>query len=282
LTAHAPPFGAGAATSLRSLIWVEGPDAASFLQGLLTNDVVDLPVGNATYALLLDAKGRIRLDVHVVRDGDTSFTLATFPEFGSELADALERYHFSEDLEILGPEPSDALLLIGTDSPADLMVLPSRVPGLTEVLVDDAEVALGALGVAVARPQAAELLRIEAGVPRVGVDTSTTTLVQEAGLEAGAVSFLKGCYLGQETVARAQHRGAVRRRLRGLVADEPLEIGASVTVDGREVGTVTSAVESPRFGDIGLAILRDAAVVGAVVQVGEPARPATVTELPFR
>ncbi len=264
------------------MIWVEGPDAASFLQGLLTNDVVDLPVGDATYALLLDAKGRIRLDVHVVRDGEASFTLATSPGFAPELAEALERYHFSEDLEILGPEPSDALLLLGTDSHADLTALANRVPGLAEVLVDDAEAALVALGVPLCAETAAELKRIEAGVPEVGIDTSTSTLVQEAGLEASAVSFSKGCYLGQETVARAQHRGAVRRRLRGLVAEERLDVGASVTVDGREVGIVTSAVASPRFGCIGLAILRDAAAPGATVQVGDAARPATVTELPFR
>jgi tRNA-modifying protein YgfZ len=282
LTAKAPSREVGATASTRALIWVEGPDAASFLQGLLTNDVAALAVGGSAYALLLDAKGRIRLDVDVIRDGDEAFTLATTPEFGPELAYALERYHFSEDLEILGPEPSDALVLIGTDLPDDLTALPRRIAQVAEALVDDAAATRTALAVAPAPPQLAELLRIEAGVPRVGIDTTTTTLVQEAGLEAVAISFSKGCYLGQETVARAQHRGAVRRRLRGLVADEALEIGGIVSADGRDLGTVTSAIESPRYGHIGLAILRDAATPGATVQVGDAARPATVTELPFR
>lgn len=148
------------------------------------------------------------------------------------------------------------------------------------MLVDDANATRDALGVADLPASEAEVLRVEAGVPRIGVDTTTTTLVQEAGLEAIAVSFSKGCYLGQETVARAQHRGAVRRRLRGLVSQGPLAAGASIRVDGREVGTLTSAVESPRFGHIGLAILRDQAAPGAIVEVGDGAR-ATVTELPF-
>ena len=97
-----------------------------------------------------------------------------------------------------------------------------------------------------------------------------------------AVSFSKGCYLGQETVARAQHRGAVRRHLRGLAADGPLEVGESIAADGREVGIVTSAADSPRFGHIGLAIVRDAAAPGTTVELGQTARPATVVELPFR
>ena len=123
------------------------------------------------------------------------------------------------------------------------------------------------------------LLRIEAGLPRIGVDTNDRTLVQEADLTDRTVSFSKGCYLGQETVARVAHRGAVRKRLRGVKSATELTVGQEITAGTEILGTLTSAVQSPNYGHIGLAILRDSADAGDAVQVGKT--PAEVTRLPF-
>jgi folate-binding protein YgfZ len=260
-----------------ALIWVEGPDAEGFLQGLLSNDMAGLAAGAACHALVLDAKGHVLADLRAHRDGPEAFTLVV------EVAALLERYHFSEDLDILGPEPADLLTVAGAapgGEPVDLS-LPGRVPETVDLVVADAGAALAALGLAEAPPEAFEALRVEAGVPLVGVDTGPTTLVQEAGLETSAVSFSKGCYLGQETVARAQYRGRVNRHLRGLRLPAPVVAGAAVTRDGRALGQVTSAVLSPDHGPIGLAILRREAGPGDAVEVEGLDAPARVVELPF-
>ena len=122
----------------------------------------------------------------------------------------------------------------------------------------------------------------------MGVNTGPSTLVQEAGLEDDAVSFEKGCYLGQETVARAEYRGRVNRRLRGLrLAAGPPAAGGRGAADGREVGRMTSVAATPDLGPIGLAILRREVEPGAAVEVepgegaGAPVR-AEVVELPFQ
>jgi folate-binding protein YgfZ len=106
-------------------------------------------------------------------------------------------------------------------------------------------------------------MRIEAGVPRQGLDIDETTIAQEAYLERDAVSFTKGCFLGQELVCRIDTRGHVNRLLRRLRADEPIERGASVVVDGKEVGTVTSAI-----GGVALATVRRQVEPGTAVSAG--------------
>jgi len=264
-----------------ALIWVEGPDAARFLQGLLSNDVAALGVGDAALALLLDERGHIVADMRVRRDDRTAFTLVADPGAAGGLAAALGRYHFSEDLEVIGPEPADTLV-VTAPPPDGVPAVPGLVPGTWELLADDPDAVLRATGLPEASPEALEALRVERGAPRVGVDTGPRTLVQEAGLESRAVSFAKGCYLGQETVARAQHRGRVNRVLRGLAADAPLTVGAEVRLGDRAVGTVTSVARSPRFGEIALAILRREAEPGARVSVGGAGGTARVVELPFR
>jgi folate-binding protein YgfZ len=284
--ARLAPHGGGAAVlGACALVWVEGPDAERFLQGLLTQDVAGVPVGGACYALLLDAKGRIQLDARVARDGEDSFTLVARPESGAVLAETLERYHVSEDLDVLGPEPSGLLTVAGVPAapsagPAELIV-PGLVPGTWDLVVADPEEARAALGLPEAPPAALEVLRIEAGVPLVGVDTGPATLVQEAGLEGAAVSFEKGCYLGQETVARVAYRGHVNRRLRGLVLGSPATPGAAVRAEGREVGRVTSAAVSPARGPIALALLRTSVGPGDRVAVDGVPEPAPVVALPF-
>lgn len=278
---------AGTAAAVRgraALIWVEGPDAGTFLHGLLSNDITGLAPGSSCAALILDAKGHVRADLRVRHDGDGAFTLVVRPELADDVAATLERYHFSEDLEILGPETTDLVTVTGGGAvPAGIaqIVLPGALPGSVDLVVDDAAGAIAALGLEEAPAGALELARIAAGVPLVGVDTGPSTLVQEAALEEGAVSFDKGCYLGQETVARIAFRGHVNRRLRGVALGEPAAAGAALTRDGREVGRLTSSGVAPDIGPIGLAVIRAEVADGTEVAVEGSAAPARVVALPF-
>jgi folate-binding protein YgfZ len=128
---------------------------------------------------------------------------------------------------------------------------------------------------------AADILRIERGRPRFGIDMSQANLPAEAGIVERAVSFTKGCYIGQEPVARMHHRGRPNRRLRGLRLSAPVPPGAAVMAGDREAGRLTSSVTSPRQGPIGLVILRREVDAGDEVIVGDPAVGAQVVELPF-
>lgn len=261
-----------------ALVWVEGPDAAAFLHGLLSNDVAGLAPGGSAEALLLDAKGHVQAAIGVHRDGPDAFTLVVAPADGDAVAAALERYHFSEDLELLGPEAAWALTVVGMPPPAGPSV-PGILPGSVRVVVDDPAAAGAALSGGQAPPEALEMARVAAGVARVGVDTGPATLVQEAALEDRAVSFTKGCYLGQETVARLQFRGRANRALRGLLLGTAPEPGAAVTAGGREVGRVTSVARTPDLGPIGLAILRREVAPGDEVEAG--GATGRVADLPF-
>ena len=261
-----------------ALIWVEGPDAASFLHGLLSNEVASLASGGSAEALLLDAKGHVQAAIGVHRVGAEALTLVVAPADGGPVAAALDRYHFSEDLEVLGPEEAWALTVAGMPAPPGPSV-PGVLPGTVRVVVDDPAAAGAALPGAQAPPAALEMARVAAGVARVGVDTGPSTLVQEAALEDRAVSFTKGCYLGQETVARLQFRGKANRALRGVLLDGPAEPGAPVTAGGREAGRVTSVARTPDLGVIGLAILRREVAPGDEVEAGGVA--GRVSGLPF-
>ena len=128
--------------------------------------------------------------------------------------------------------------------------------------------------------RAAEVRRVETGRPRFGIDLDDTVIPQEAGLNERAVSFTKGCYVGQETVARLHYKGKPNRHLRGLRLSAPAESGAPLLHEDREVGRLASAVASPRLGPIGLALVRREAPPGSTVAVGDSAT-AEVVELPF-
>jgi folate-binding protein YgfZ len=261
-----------------ALGWGEGPDAAGFLHGLLSNDVEGLAPGASTEALLLDAKGHVQSAVGVHRDAEDAFTLVLDPTDAGAVAAALERYHFSEDLELLGPEGAWALTVAGMPAPAGPSV-PGVLPGTVRVVVDDPVAAGAALPGLQAPPEALEMARVAAGVARVGVDTGPSTLVQEAALDGRAVSFTKGCYLGQETVARLQFRGRANRELRGVLLEGPAEPGAAVTAGGREVGRLTSVARTPDLGAVGLAILRREVGPGDEVEAGGVS--GRVARLPF-
>jgi len=142
--------------------------------------------------------------------------------------------------------------------------------------------ALLATGTVAVDEAAAEIVRVESGRPRYGIDVDDTTIPQEAGLNSRAVSFTKGCYVGQETVARLHWRGKPNRHLRGLRLPEPVERGAPLRLGDREVGKVGTVAVSPRFGVIALAIVRREAGPGDTLAVGDDgAMTAQVVDVPF-
>jgi folate-binding protein YgfZ len=136
-------------------------------------------------------------------------------------------------------------------------------------------------GAAPVSEEAAECLRVERGRPRYGIDLDSTVIPQEAGLNDRAVSFTKGCYVGQETVARLYYRGKPNRHLRGLRLGEPAETGAELRLGERPVGHLGSVTVSPRLGPIALALVRREAAPGSEVSVGTDGVPGEVVELPF-
>jgi folate-binding protein YgfZ len=147
----------------------------------------------------------------------------------------------------------------------------------TERLIE----ALRARGASPVSERAAECVRVEHGRPRYGLDLDDTVIPQEAGLNERAVSFTKGCYVGQETVARLFYKGKPNRHLRGLRLSSPAEHGDQLLLGDRVLGSIGSCVDSPRLGPIALALVRREAEPGAVVSVGEHGVEAEVVELPF-
>lgn len=141
--------------------------------------------------------------------------------------------------------------------------------------------ALRARGARPVGEQAAECLRVERGRPRYGIDLDDSVIPQEAGLNERAVSFTKGCYVGQETVARLYYKGRPTRHLRGLRLSAPVEPGAQLTLGERPVGHVGSVALSPALGPIALALVRREAEPGSVLGAGEHGVSARVVELPF-
>ena len=176
--------------------------------------------------------------------------------------------HAHRDAEVGGV----ACTAVATDVGVDLIVAAA-----------DAEAIGAALAGAGAEPvseEAAEIVRVESGRPRFGREMTTATIPEEAGINERAVSFTKGCYIGQETVARLHYRGKPNRRLRGLRLAAPAAAGDPVQLGERELGSVGTAVVSPAHGPIALAIVRREAEPGATVAVGDGIE-AEVVELPF-
>jgi folate-binding protein YgfZ len=164
-------------------------------------------------------------------------------------------------------------LAIRTDVGIDLLCDAANTERLREALL--------ARGAQMVSEQAAECVRVEHGRPRYGVDIDQSTIPQEAGLNERAVSFTKGCYVGQETVARLYYKGKPNRHLRGLRLSAPVETEAELRLGERTVGHVGSVALSPALGPIALALVRREAQPGETVQVGETSVTAKVVELPF-
>jgi tRNA-modifying protein YgfZ len=284
--------------SERGKLALTGGEAATFLQGQVSNDVEGLAVGAGCYAAFLTPKGKMLGDVRILNTGD-ELLLDTERVALQALFNMIRRFSLGYQAELhkrtlergllslIGPGSADAeenahslvavagvpARAIRTDVGIDLLCFAADLDAL-RTAVEDA----GAVPVAEA---AAECLRIEHGRPRFGIDLDESVIPQEAGLNERAVSFTKGCYVGQETVARLYYRGKPNRQLRGLRLSAPVEPGEELVSAGRVVGRVTSPVVSPRLGPIALALVRREAPPGASVSVGE-AVSAVVTELPFR
>jgi folate-binding protein YgfZ len=306
----------------RGRIVVSGRDRAAYLQGLLTNDIAALGAGAGCYAAYLTAQGRLIADLHVYELGDVLLLVVPGSVKNTVLA-KLDQFIFSEDVALgdvtatfgqlaaVGPQaaalvartldglavddlsamaphanaraswrndPVIVARVTDTGEPGfDLFIGRERLDGLRDALRGG-----GAVDVDEA---AADTLRIEAGVPLFHRDMDAETIPLEAGLEATAISFTKGCYVGQEVVIRVLHRGhgRVARKLVGLTLDGAQVPGAAAAIQaaGRDVGQVTSAAWSPSLDRaIALGYVQRAFVEpGTVVTVaGTPAR---VTALPF-
>jgi len=166
-----------------------------------------------------------------------------------------------------------ACLAVGTTGGIDLIAAADDAERLRAALADAGAVEVGA--------EAVEILRIEAGTPRFGAEMDGGTMPAEAGIVESAVDFEKGCYIGQETVARLHYRGKPNRHLRGLRLASPVAAGAALMLGDKEVGRIGSSCVSPLHGPIGLAVLRREAEPGAVLAAGEDGVTARVVDLPF-
>ncbi len=206
----------------------------------------------------------------VVTNAVARQTLASDPGYGNAPQELPE----AENCHALVRLGETAVRLIRTDAGIDALFESGELEA-----VGGAFEAAGAVGVSEA---AAEILRVECGRPRYGIDLDETTIPQEAGLNERAVSFTKGCYVGQETVARLHYRGKPNRHLRGLRLSEFVRPGAELRLGERSVGHVGSSVVSPALGPIGLALVRREAEVGVAVAAGEQGIDAVVCELPFK
>jgi tRNA-modifying protein YgfZ len=179
-----------------------------------------------------------------------------------------------EDSHVLVRSEQTPVRLIRTDVGIDALLDSSATEAVRSALQ-----AAGAVRVGEAT---AEIVRVEHGRPRYGIDLDEGTIPQEAGLNERAVSFTKGCYVGQETVARLYYKGKPNRHLRGLRLSEPAEPSAELRLGARSVGRLGSSVLSPALGPIGLALVRREAEPGASIAVGEHGAVAVVSELPFQ
>ncbi|HEX3733678.1 MAG TPA: folate-binding protein [Solirubrobacterales bacterium] len=289
----------------RGVIAVTGPDGAEYLQGQLTNDVEALGVGEGQYAALLDRKGHMQADMRVLRSEAEEILVDTEGVARPAVVRHLTMYSIGREVEVvdvseeratlslIGPRavevagtavlPENACensavagvecLAVGTRGGIDLVVAATESERLREALR-----AAGAVEVAA---EAAEILRVEAGVPRYGAEMGSETMPAEAGIVERVVSFTKGCYIGQETVARLHYKGRPNRHLRGLRLSAPAQPGTPLRLGEKEVGRLGGACVSPAFGPIALAILRREAEPGAELAVGEDGVTARVVDLPF-
>ncbi len=260
----------GAAWVPRDVVRVAGPEAVAYLQGQLSQDVEGLEVGRSAESLLLAPQGRVDALLRVTRTADDELLLDVDGGYGDAVVARLARFKLrtKADIEALawrclalrGPRLADVDL--GARA-GDWLALAADWPGLSGVdLVGEDPVVPD--GVPVCDPEAWEAVRVEAGIPKMGTELTERTIPAEAGVVERTVSFTKGCYTGQELVARIDSRGSrVPRHLRGLVlaAGDAPPVGAAVVGEGgqgeRELGQLTSVALSPTLGGpVALAYVR--------------------------
>jgi folate-binding protein YgfZ len=295
------------------VVVVRGPDATSFLQSLVSQDLDAVTDGNGAHSLLLSPQGKLEVDFRALRVAD-EWWLDCDPGFGARFTERLGRYRIRVDvtiedrtagsarLEVRGPEAAARVAAaISVDVPdanhshtawgacrvvradwstmqgVDIVGPGDEVRGARDLLL--------AAGIEPFAPGAYEVVRIDAGVPRLGVDIDGATIPQEAFLERDAVSFTKGCFLGQELVCRIDSRGHVNRFLRHVDVEGSIlpDVGAPVVLDDREVGVLTSiAPVADGTRAVGLAMVRREVELPAPVTLRGPGGeiPATVAALP--
>lgn len=307
--------------SHRGKVEIRGTDAARFLHNLTTNDILNLAPNCGCEAFLTTAKAKVIAYLLVFRQDAASFWLDVAPGSAERVIQYLDRYLISEQVEftdhsrafaqmhLAGPEASGVLSTwLGSASvPAEpLQLLRGTFPGANDSHVRRHD-ALGLAGYDIlcpaelapavwhrlteagARPigrEACETLRVEAGVPREGVDIDENTFAPEVGRVAQTISYTKGCYLGQESIVMARDRGQVNRTLVGVkLPDGPVPLGSRLFAQDKEVGRVTSSVVSPRLGaSLGLAYMRrghQAPGTIVEVEVAGARAPAEVVRLPL-
>jgi len=248
----------------RDVVRVAGPDSAKFLQGQLSQDVAALDTGGSAWSLLLAPQGKVVTLLRVTREADDRFLLDTDGGWGGPMVERLQRFKLRVkcDLEPLawrcvalrGPSAHD-LAASDVVSGSSVLAVTADWPGLPGVdLLGEAPVVPPG---AVACPSAAyEAVRIECGIPAMGAELDEHTIPAEAGVVEATVSFTKGCYTGQELVARIDSRGGnVPRRLRGLVFEDGVfatggapPVGAAVRAGDKQVGSLTSVARSLELG----------------------------------
>jgi folate-binding protein YgfZ len=293
----------------RAALLVSGPDAAEYLQSQLTNDIEALEPDRGCYAALLDRKGHLVADMRALRLSHShadQIWLDTEPAAFDALRKHLETYKIGREVEVadatsdwtitslIGPASVEAagsprvspehaqdyyerdgirILAVATDQGIDLITGPDAAETVREGLI--------AGGAEPVTDAAAEIIRVESGRPRFGLDMGSESMPAEAGIVERAVDFEKGCYIGQEPVARLHYRGKPNRTLRGLRLSSPAAQGDPLVLGEREVGMVGTASISPALGPIALAIVRREAADGQQVTVGSGGVTAELVELPF-
>jgi tRNA-modifying protein YgfZ len=292
--------------SARAKLRIAGPDAIEYLNGQLTNDLEGLEPNEGCYAALLDRKGHIQADMRALRLSNTEIWLDLEPAPAPAVLKHLRTYSIGHAVEVedvsdrwaivsligpradqvsgfdgLGPEHAQRfrdwegveVLGVATNLGVDLIAGSEQLARLRALLE-----AAGAVEVS---ETAAEIVRVESGRPRFGAEMGPETMPAEAGIVERAVDFEKGCYIGQEPVARLHYRGKPNRHLRGLRLSGPAQAGEALALGDREVGSIGTACVSPALGPIALAVVRREAGPGDSVLVGEAGAAAEVIELPF-
>jgi folate-binding protein YgfZ len=299
--------------SERGKLRLDGPDAVDFLNGQVTNELADLHVGEGRYAAFLTHKGKMLGDLRILAAGaedgqpPAQLLLDTERVALQPLFDMIRRFKVGYRVELVKRTLEDGLVsligprtdeVLGTAAPpasehahtvSELDGVPVRAirTELGADLLCAAEQAgrlgetLRGRGAREVSEAAVECVRVEHGRPRYGIDLDDSVIPQEGGLNERAVSFTKGCYVGQETVARLHWRGKPNRHLRGLLLSAPASSGDQLRLGERVAGRLTSPVVSPRVGPIALALVRREAEPGSVLAVGDGGTTAEVVVLPF-
>ena len=243
--------------SSRAKLRLTGADRVRFLNGQISNDVRKAQHDLAIRACVLNAKGKINADVMIVANGD-SLLIDAEPEAREQLAARLERYIIADDVQI--EDVTDSFALFHMTGPSTPVLAAANVTAKAErfgtsgvdvwLNREQHEPALQELSMSLPTCDAdcAEVLRIERGIPRWGRELTDEIIPTEANLEASAIDYAKGCYIGQEVISRMKMSGQTNKRLCGLVAveDAALTAGMRLFVDGKDVGWVTSVGPSQR------------------------------------